>query len=544
VVFNGTNVTYTPRKDFVGTDTFFYLIEDNGTSEGLPDPKQARGTVSVTVVPINDAPSVILPLGTLNVLEDAPDQVIELLNHFFDPDIATNGDELRFEVVSNSKPSVVVASIVGSQLTLRFLPDQNGTANILIRATDKAGESVSNLLTVIVAPVDDAPIVSVAIPDQQVNEDSPPVSIDLSNHFTDADIATNNDVLTYSVVSNSNSSLVTTALTGSVLTLSFAPDASGRATITVRATDKRGFSVTDTFDVVVLSVNDPPRTQPDFYNAPQGGTITTTDATGNATPTIVDNGVLANDSDPEGDAFTAELVRQPTRGTVVLNPNGTFTYNALGSSGETDTFTYRALDARGAVSVETLVSIRIGPPLPPRHQNPLEARDVNADGFVSPIDALLVINLLNAQGPSVPVSTLPDPPPYRDVNGDNLITPLDAILVINFLNGGSGEGEGEGESTGQISGSAEAMGVGIGWQSTVSRVAENSVLSLDRPVATSSMTGPRRQAAPQELALASYLASWKAQENDPLETSIDTIVDGTTLEESLLVDELLKDWMD
>lgn len=544
VVFNGTNVTYTPRKDFVGTDTFFYLIEDNGTSEGRPDPKQARGTVSVTVVPINDAPSVILPLGTLNVLEDAPDRVIELLNHFFDPDIATNGDELRFEVVSNSKPSVVVASIVGSQLTLRFLPDQNGTANILIRATDKAGESVSNLLTVIVAPVDDAPIVSVAIPDQQVNEDSPPISIDLSNHFTDADIATNNDVLTYSVVSNSNSSLVTTALTGSVLTLSFAPDASGRATITVRATDKRGFSVTDTFDVVVLSVNDPPRTQPDFYNAPQGGTITTTDATGNATPTIVDNGVLANDSDPEGDAFTAELVRQPTRGTVVLNPNGTFTYNALGSSGETDTFTYRALDARGAVSVETLVSIRIGPPLPPRHQNPLEARDVNADGFVSPIDALLVINLLNAQGPSVPVSTLPDPPPYRDVNGDNLITPLDAILVINFLNGGSGEGEGEGESTGQISGSAEAMGVGIGWQSTVSRVAENSVLSLDRPVATSAMTGPRRQAAPQELALASYLASWKAQENDPLETSIDTIVDGTTLEESLLVDELLKDWMD
>jgi hypothetical protein len=75
-------------------------------------------------------------------------------------------------------------------------------------------------------------------------------------------------------------------------------------------------------------------------------------------------------------------------------------------------------------------------------------------------------------------------------------------------------------------------------------VAENPVLSLDRPVANPSVTGPRRQAAPQELALASYLASWKALENDPLEASIHTIVDGPTLEESLAVDELLKDWMD
>jgi hypothetical protein len=95
-----------------------------------------------------------------------------------------------------------------------------------------------------------------------------------------------------------------------------------------------------------------------------------------------------------------------------------------------------------------------------------------------------------------------------------------------------------------VLGSIEAMGVPFGWQSTVSRVSENSVLALDRPVNNSTMAGPRRQAAPQELALASYLASWKAQENEPLEASIGTIVDGPSLEESLLIDELLKEWMD
>jgi Dockerin type I domain/Bacterial pre-peptidase C-terminal domain len=66
--------------------------------------------------------------------------------------------------------------------------------------------------------------------------------------------------------------------------------------------------------------------------------------------------------------------------------------------------------------------------------------DVNDDNRVSPIDALLVINYLNANGSGgLPSGS---PPPYLDVSGDNQITPLDALLVINYLNQfGSGEGE-------------------------------------------------------------------------------------------------------
>jgi len=71
--------------------------------------------------------------------------------------------------------------------------------------------------------------------------------------------------------------------------------------------------------------------------------------------------------------------------------------------------------------------------------------DVNADGFVSPIDALQVINYLN--NPAKPRQlTLPvnQPlPPYVDVNGDGFVSPLDALLVINFLNALRGSSEGE-----------------------------------------------------------------------------------------------------
>ena len=75
--------------------------------------------------------------------------------------------------------------------------------------------------------------------------------------------------------------------------------------------------------------------------------------------------------------------------------------------------------------------------------------DVNADGFVSPIDALQLINYLN--NPSKPRQlTLPvnQPlPPYVDVNGDGEVAPLDALLVINFLNARRASGEGESDES-------------------------------------------------------------------------------------------------
>lgn len=66
--------------------------------------------------------------------------------------------------------------------------------------------------------------------------------------------------------------------------------------------------------------------------------------------------------------------------------------------------------------------------------------DVNNDGSVIPLDALLVINELNGIGLGLNVGRLPvttegfQPPPFVDVNGDGFFGPLDALLVINELN--------------------------------------------------------------------------------------------------------------
>jgi hypothetical protein len=82
--------------------------------------------------------------------------------------------------------------------------------------------------------------------------------------------------------------------------------------------------------------------------------------------------------------------------------------------------------------------------LPNRWQNPLNNWDVSGDGKVHPIDALKIINYINAHpgDPSVPAWPAV-PPPFFDVTGDNAITPADVLTVINYINSHSASGEGE-----------------------------------------------------------------------------------------------------
>jgi hypothetical protein len=78
-------------------------------------------------------------------------------------------------------------------------------------------------------------------------------------------------------------------------------------------------------------------------------------------------------------------------------------------------------------------------------RNSRNALDVNDDGRVTPLDAVLIINELNALGPRAlsPPSAGFMPPPFLDVSGDGFVSALDAVLVINALNSGNSYAEGE-----------------------------------------------------------------------------------------------------
>lgn len=66
-----------------------------------------------------------------------------------------------------------------------------------------------------------------------------------------------------------------------------------------------------------------------------------------------------NAADPEGKTLTYSVVRQPKRGAVTLNADGSFVYTPKKNKVGTDSFTFTATDPEGKVSKEATVTIQI-----------------------------------------------------------------------------------------------------------------------------------------------------------------------------------------
>ena len=124
-----------------------------------------------------------------------------------------------------------------------------------------------------------------------------------------------------------------------------------------------------------------------------------------------DGGVLANDSDVDGDDLEAVLVNGPANGTLTLGDDGSFTYEPNDDFNGTDSFTYHATDGT-LTSATTTVTITVNAV----NDTPVGTTDTYA---VDEDNTLTV----NADG-GVLVND-------SDIDGDN----LEAVLVSSPTNG-------------------------------------------------------------------------------------------------------------
>src|SRR5204862_310594 len=100
-------------------------------------------------------------------------------------------------------------------------------------------------------------------------------------------------------------------------------------------------------------------------------------------------GVLANDTDVDGDPLTAALATAPTKGTLALNANGSFTYTPNATVNGSDTFTYRASDGTLTSPLAT-VTITITPV----NQPPVPTRRTSAPAEDTPLTVAAATGVL------------------------------------------------------------------------------------------------------------------------------------------------------
>src|SRR5439155_786287 len=131
-----------------------------------------------------------------------------------------------------------------------------------------------------------------------------------------------------------------------------APNFNGTDSFTYKASDGQAQSGVATVTITVTPINDAPvAANDDSYTTPEDTQLT-----------VGAPGVLANDSDVDGDILTAALVSGPAHGTLTLNADGSLVYMPAPNFNGTDSFTYKASDgqAQSGVATEAIRAVEVG----------------------------------------------------------------------------------------------------------------------------------------------------------------------------------------
>jgi len=481
--------TFLPLANASGSAVLTVRLEDGGLDGDLAtgsDNATFQDTILVTVQAVNDLPTLDL-LADREILEDAAEQQVGLTG------ISAGGGEIQpLQVTASSSDNSIIpaptvqyssADTTGS-ITFRPHPNAHGTVTVTVvvedggldadLSTDGDNGTTAIAMVVTVDAVNDVPTLAPLV-DLSIQEDADQQLVTLTGISPGP---LESQLLSITATSSLPSLIQHPVLVhvagASTATLTFTPlaDANGTAVITVTVVDSGldgtlsttgdNLSVEQTFQVNVAAVPDVPRAVDDVYPLTEN------------LPLVVAAGigVLANDSDAEDDAITAELVSSTAHGILTLRSDGSFDYMPSIGFNRTDTFKYKARDATGASETAT-VALVVSTTNP--WHNSVSPMDVNDDGDISPIDALMIILDLNQNG----IRELPETRvdgtavPLLDVNRDNRITPQDVLMIINHLNDvGNVEGEGESNVPLHFGPAASPAGLEQGGSNIVSAVEE------------------------------------------------------------------------
>lgn len=206
-------------------------------------------TLTVYVEAIDDAPQ-LTAIPDLTIAEGATFAAINLSSYLINYDT----DSIVWRMVNTGSLGSVIS---GNSLQVTA-PDinWNGSAQIIVIAEDFTSNRYSDADTIVftITPVDDAPFVNLAIPNQILAEDASPLRIRLSDYFADIDNAINLATFSSSITPGG---IIATSVIADTLVLQCLANKNGAVIVTVSC-NSNGKTVTDQFNVLINAVNDPP----------------------------------------------------------------------------------------------------------------------------------------------------------------------------------------------------------------------------------------------------------------------------------------------
>ena len=345
---------YTPAPNYAGSDSFTYIANDDAVDSGA-------ATVSITVTPVNDPPAASNDSYTLN--EDTTFTLPASGVLANDTDI--EADALTAVLIAGPNHGTLALNSDGS---FSYVPNANynGSDSFTYKAHDGMAESGVATVSLAILAVNDAPA---AGNDNYTTSEDTTLNISAPGVLTnDSDL--DGDSLTALVITPPNHGALTLNADGS---FSYAPNPNynGPDSFSYKANDGTADSAPATVSITITPINDLPAANDNAYRTDEDTILS-----------ITAPGILANDTDEDGDPLIAVLVAGPSHGSVSLNADGSFSYTPGLNYNGADSFTYKANDGVGDSGIAT-VSIIVDP-----INDPPVARD---DSFTINEDTILTM---------------------------------------------------------------------------------------------------------------------------------------------------------
>ncbi|MEO5625733.1 MAG: Ig-like domain-containing protein [Dokdonella sp.] len=314
-VISGARIVYTPSNGFAGADSFHYTVSD-----GRGGTATATVTMAVAAAQVNQLP---LARNDNATAAFGKSTTVDVLANDSDPD----GDSLA--LVSVDAPLHGTAVVSGRNVIYTPTLGFSGADRVTYTISDgRGGTAIAVIVITVAMRPNRAPV---ARADTATAVFGQLTTIDVLANDYDID----GDPL--SVIAVTSAAHGTVTISGS--SLLYAPGAGFVGTDNFRytITDGNGGSASA---VVTINVAPLPNRPP----------VAVADAATTAFAQPVTISVLANDSDPDGDALSIVSVTAPLMGTAVISGNTvTYTPGAAGALG-TDQFTYTISDGRGGTA--------------------------------------------------------------------------------------------------------------------------------------------------------------------------------------------------
>ena len=254
-------LVFTPSANASGAGyaSFTFQVQDNGgTANGGVDLDTVARSMALDVSPVNDAPVLANPTADRFATQDAPFTFTVPGGVFIDVDSVGN---LSYGATLSSGGALPTwLSFDPATQTFSGTPANGdvGTLGVRLTVTDSGLLSAFEDFSVVVANVNDAPLLGTPIADQTVAQGAAFNFALSSNAFADADAG---DTLNYSATLSSGSALPAwLSFDAGAHAFSGTPGNAdvGIATVRVTVTDSRGASAVDDFTLTVGNVNDAP----------------------------------------------------------------------------------------------------------------------------------------------------------------------------------------------------------------------------------------------------------------------------------------------